>query len=400
MPEPPSSPLEGIRVLDFSRLLPGGYLTRLLADLGADVLKVEDTGKGDYARYTEPVVNGMSAKFLFLGQNKRSLSIDLKAQEGREIVRKLARGADVVVESFRPGVMERLELDHARLSETNPRLVFCSLTGYGPTSPHAEAAGHDLNYAALAGALSLNGAAEGAPMPLGVPISDIGVALFAAVGILAALRERDLHGRGRRIDATFLGAAVGFTAYELANLAAGTKHPGRGRSRLTGGLPSYQVYETSDGKHLAVAALEPKFWKPFCERIGRPGLAELDPWNDAYMPDAVAEVRRTMKMATLSEWVSRLGDLDCVTPVLDPDQVPDQEDVRHLGLVTPLEDRFGKRWLVRMPVPDPFGRGAPRCPPPLLGEHTHPVLSELGYSERERLDLEDRGVIKSSGQGK
>src|ERR671929_195422 len=260
-------PLEGIRVLDLSRLLPGGFCSLLLADFGADVVKVEDTGMGDYVRADEPA-------FQALNRGKRSIRIDLKHPEGRDVFLRLARDADVVLESFRPGVMDRLGVGYARLREENPRLVYCAITGHGQDGPFAARAGHDMNYLARVGLLDLTGEPDGPPIQAAGQIADLGGgALMAAFGILAALRERERSGEGQLVDVSMADGALSWLALVAAKYLADGQVPKRGSIELAGRLVCYRPYACKDG-WVTLGALEPKFWQAWCRGVGREDLIE------------------------------------------------------------------------------------------------------------------------------
>src|SRR5437773_7095517 len=320
-----SMPLTGIRILDLTRLLPGAYCTLLLADMGADVIKVEEPGAGDYMRWTPPLAGGQSALFNAINRNKRSVTLNLKADAGRDLLLRLVEGADVLVEGNRPGVMDRLGLGWEVVHARNPKLVMCSITGYGQDGPFAARAGHDLNYMATAGGLGLNGERGGPPVPLAVQVADIGGGgLQPAVAILAALVAVQRGEGGRWIDASMTDGAVGWLALAFAARAAGER-VARGDQRLAGRYACYRVYECKDGRHYSVAALEPKFWLALCEGLERPDLVELQYSEDASARAAVEEVFRSR---TRDEWEEVLGPLDaCCEPVLDLDEVPSHPQV-------------------------------------------------------------------------
>ena len=321
MPRP--APLAGLKVLDLSRLLPGPYATLVLADLGADVVKVEDPGLGDYARHMPPLVEGTSALFLALNRGKRSLALDLKAPADRETFLLLAEKADVVVESFRPGVMARLGVGYETLAARNRGLVFCSLSGFGQEGPYAGRAGHDLGYLALSGVLGLIDG-HGAPGQPNVQLADIaGGALVAVGGILAALWGRAGTGEGRWVDTSLTEGVMSVGAMFLGPFLAGHAEPPRaGRGVLSGERPCYALYPTADGRLLAVAALEPKFWSAFCGALGR---ADLEPFGLADGEEGArvqAEVRAILARRTLAEWTARFSAIDCcVEAVLEAEEV-------------------------------------------------------------------------------
>jgi alpha-methylacyl-CoA racemase len=345
-------PLSGVRVVDLTRLLPGAFCTQLLADMGADVIKVEEPETGDYMRWTPPLVAGQSALFDALNRNKRSAAVDLKTEAGRNTLLLLVDRADVLVEGNRPGVMARLGLGWDVLHARNPRLVMCSITGYGQDGPFAARAGHDLNYMAIAGALGLNGTRGGPPVPLSVQVADIGGGgLQPAVAILGALVAVRGGGEGRWIDVAMTDGALGWMALVFAAHAAGER-VARGDQRLAGRHACYRVYECKDGRFYSVAALEPKFWKALCEALGREDLVEQQYSEDLATQEVLEEIFRSH---TRDEWTEKLGALDaCCEPVLEIDEVASHPQVVARGV---LERR---------------GRG------PRLGEHTAEILRELG----------------------
>ena len=346
--------LDGIRVLDLTRLLPGAYCTQLLADMGADVVKVEEPERGDYMRWMPPLVDGQSVLFEALNRGKRSVSLDLKTDAGREAMLRLVDTARVLVEGNRPGVMARLGLGWDTLHERNPRLVVCSITGYGQTGPFAQRAGHDLNYMAIAGALGLNGPRGGAPVPLSVQVADIGGGgLQAAVAILGALLEVERGGEGRRLDVSMTDGAAGFMSLELAARAAG-EEVRRGDQRLGGRYACYRVYECADGRFYSVGALEPKFWAALCTALDRPDLVESQ-FSESL--ETQREVEAIFKSRTRDEWQRTLDGVDaCCEPVLDLDEVASHPQIAARGVL----DRSRR------------GR-APR-----LGEHTDELLRDAG----------------------
>jgi crotonobetainyl-CoA:carnitine CoA-transferase CaiB-like acyl-CoA transferase len=325
--------LEGLRVLDLTRLYPGPYATLVLADLGAQVDKLEDPRGGDYLRHGGPAqVGEVGAFFYALNRNKRSIALDLRRPEAAAAVAKLCRSYDVLVENFRPGVMERLGIGYERLSSENPRLVFCSLSGFGQTGPDRERSGHDLGYVARAGVLGYAGAPAGPPPVPGGQMADVGGALVAVSGILAALYARDRTGRGRHLDVSMTEAATAFFHLHLgARLAAGSAGAAlrRGEDLLNGGVPCYGVYRTSDGRYLAVGALEPQFWEAFCTAIGRPELSANGHDAGAAAERTRSEIAAAIAARPLAAWVEVFRTVDaCVEPVLEGDEV--LKDAQHL----------------------------------------------------------------------
>ncbi|HKW69397.1 MAG TPA: CaiB/BaiF CoA-transferase family protein [Candidatus Dormibacteraeota bacterium] len=350
-------PLTGIRVLDLTRLLPGAYCTQLLADMGADVIKVEEPGAGDYMRWTPPLVDGQSVLFNAVNRNKRSIVLNLKERRGRDALLRLVETADVLVEGNRPGVMQRLGLGWDVLHAQNPRLVMCSITGYGQDGPFARRAGHDLNYMAIAGGLGLNGERDGPPVPLSVQVADIGGGgLQPAVAILGALVEVQRGAEGRWIDASMTDGAIGWLGLVFAAQASG-EPVARGNQRLAGRYACYRVYECKDGRYYSVAALEPKFWQAVCAALERPDLVDLQYSEDETTQTTLEQI---FKRKTRDEWERKLSALDaCCEPVLDIDEVASHPQIAARRLLDPGESR----------------------PAPRLGEHTREVLSEVGIED-------------------
>jgi alpha-methylacyl-CoA racemase len=379
-------PLEGNRVLDLSRLLPGPYLTLILADLGADVVKVEDPRLGDYMRAAPPLRDGLGARFLAMNRDKRSLGLDLKAAAGREAFLRLAAGADVVLESFRPGVIDRLGVGFAALSARNPRLVLCSISGYGQDGPYRDRAGHDLNYIGLGGVLAMTGARGGPPVMPGVQIADIaGGALWGAVAILGALVGRTVTGKGAHLDISMTEGAMALLAAEQGNAAMGAR-PTRGTESLNGGLACYGVYRTRDGKHMTLGALEPKFWLAFNQAIGRTGdMGELAA-PPAEQERIRGEVQTIVATRTRDEWVAFLADKDVLCePMLEPEELR----AHALHAARRMFFELDGVTLMRTPVGPPVARRrAPR-----LGQHSDEVLAENGFSAEEIAALRRAGAI-------
>lgn len=379
--------LSDLKVVDLSRLLPGPFCTLLLADMGADVLKVESPGGGDYARYYPPMAGEYGAFFAGVNRNKRSVTLNLKDEQGVEVLQKLVAEADVLVESFRPGVMDRLGVGYETLKEINPGLIFCSISGYGQTGPMRERAGHDLNYMARAGLLEQNGRAGEAPVVPGFQLADIaGGALYAALGILGALHGRDRTGQGSHVDVSMTEGALSFHMPLHSSLAAGQDQQ-RGQGMLTGGLPSYNVYETADGEYLAVGALEPKFWMGFTQAIGMPELAG-DGMTAGEAGRGVREkVAKVLLEKTLDEWLEVFEAVDvCVEPVRSPAEALEDElfEARRMFF------KLAGVQHTRTPL-TPTERE--HTPAPGLGEHTDEVLASLGYSADEIAAMADAEVV-------
>ncbi|HWH45482.1 MAG TPA: CoA transferase [Thermoleophilaceae bacterium] len=392
------SALEGIRVLDLTRLLPGGFCTLLLADFGADVLKVEDTGMGDYVRWGPPHWDGAdpsagSALFLSLNRGKRSIRINLKEERGREVLLRLVREHDVLVESFRPGVLDRLGVGYERLREENPGLVYCAITGYGQDGPYTQRSGHDMNYLGLVGLLGLTGERGGPPIQAAGQIADLGGgALMAAFGILAALRERDRSGEGQLVDVSMADGSLAWLAMVAAKHLCDGAVPQRGDLELAGKFLCYRPYACSDG-WVTLGALEPKFWQAWCRGVGREDLIDVQfepPGSEAH-----AEVERVFLERTRDEWQAFASEHDCcLEPVLDLDEALDSELVRAREMVVTL-DQPGTSGVRQLGVPVKMSRtpGAPAGPGPALGEHTEEVLAAAGYDAGEIAALVEAGAV-------
>ena len=378
--------LEGVRILDLSRLLPGGFCSLLLADAGADVIKVEDTGMGDYVRWSPPYhgtdeqqgLGTRSALYLALNRGKRSIRLDLKSEGGREALLKLAEDADVVLESFRPGVLDRLGCGYEALRARNPRIVYCAITGYGQTGPNTTRAGHDTNYLALGGLLGLTGQADGPPVPAAGQIADLGGgALMGLFGILAALLERERSGEGQFVDVSMTDGAQSWLAMVAGAFLAGGRVPRRGEEMLNGGVACYVPYECADG-WVSVGALEPKFWQAFCAGVERPDLLEhqfTKPGSEGH-----AQIAEVFRAKTKAEWAAFNDEHDCcIEPVLDLDEALASELTREREMVVELEQpEIGPVRLLGMPVKFSRTPGDPTRPAPALGEHTSEVLREAG----------------------
>ena len=398
-------PLEGLRILDLSRLLPGGFCSLLLADLGADVVKVEDTGMGDYVRWAPPAFEGAedSAKgslFLALNRNKRSIRLNLKTGGGRDALLRLARDADVLLESFRPGVLDRLGVGYERLREVNPGLVYCAITGYGQSGPYVDRPGHDMNYLGLNGVLALTGDAGGPPVQAGAQIADLGGgALMAAFGILAALRHRDRTGEGQLVDISMLDGALSWLAMVAARVFAAGERPRRGHEVLGGAVVCYRAYACADG-WVTLGALEPKFWRAWCEGVGREDLVERQ--FDRVGSATHAEVERIFRERTRGEWRAFAGQHDCcLEPVLEVEEALESELVHAREMVIEFDQPgAGRVRGLGFPVKLSATPGRVRRPGPALGEHTHEVLAAAGYSEEQLRALEGEGAIAgAAGEG-
>jgi crotonobetainyl-CoA:carnitine CoA-transferase CaiB-like acyl-CoA transferase len=380
-------PLSGIRVLDLTRLLPGPFASLVLADLGAQVDKIEDTGPGDYLRITPPLVGDTSGIFLSLNRGKRSCCLDLKKASARDALLRMVDRADVLFEQFRPGVLDRLGIGHAVLRARNPRLVVCALTGYGQDGPLAQRAGHDIDYLARAGVLGFQGPPDAPPQPPGFQLADVGGGLWSVIGILAALQERARTGQGRVVDVAMVEASMGFASVGYGQLLSGHV-PERGREPLSGGLAIYNTYATRDGKHVALGALEPKFWGAFCAGAGL--QADFSALVPGPHQKALRETLATLFASrTRAEWeaFSRQHDC-CLEPVLEPGELVDDEHLKARRLFFEMDSPWGKLRQLRTPLAD---RTSTPAPPPRAGEHTDVMLREAG--------LDDAAIAAMRGEG-
>ena len=379
-----SQALSRFRMLDLSRQLPGPFCSMLLADLGMDVVVV--------ASPNDP----MGAGIPLLARNKRSLTLNLKAPEGRDIFHRLAREADVVLEGGRPGGARKLGVDWETLRALNPRLVYCSISGYGQSGPYRDRVGHDVNYLGFAGVLDVTGVRGGEPVIPGVQIADVGGgALMAAAGIMAALLARDRTGEGQYVDIGMMDGAGAWQVLNLFNQVVQAAPQRRGETMLTGQHPCYALYETKDGRWVTVGALEPHFWRNLCHELDMPELVEQQFAGGAVRDEMFRRVRAKFKERTMAEWVARLADKDiCFGPVATVAEMLDDPQLRHREMVVEQPDRRGER---RVTLGNPLKLSATpptfRTPPAEFGAHTDEVLATLGYSIDDVAALRARGVV-------
>ncbi len=391
-----AGPLVGLKVLDLSRLLPGPFCSMLLADLGADVLKIEDPQVGDYMRWWGPRVKKHSAFFLMLNRNKKSMKLNLKRASGKEVFFRLVREYDVVLEGFRPGVMEKLGIGYDALKQENPAIIYCAITGYGHTGPYRDKAGHDLNYLSIAGVLSTTGIKAGAPVIPGVQIADIGGgAMLAALAILAACMEQRQTGKGQFVDVSMLDGSFAWLPMAVGSLMAEGDDARPGESLLTGGYACYRVYETKDGHYMGLAALEPKFWEAFCRSVKRKDLIDHQFAEGEKQDELIAEITAIFRKRTRHEWTRFFKDHDCCCePVNSVSQALSDPQVlaRDMILETdhPTEGRIKQ---IGIPVKFSKTLGEIRLPAPDHGEHTAEILRGLGYEKGQIEKMEEEGII-------
>jgi alpha-methylacyl-CoA racemase len=390
-------PLSGIRILDLSRLVPGAYASQMMADFGADVIKVEEPGSGDYSRSMSPYgPGGMGLYFLALNRNKRSMTLNLKSKQGREIFLRMVDKADVVLESFRPGVLERLGLGYEQLKEKNVGIIYCAISGYGQDGPYQLRAGHDLNYAGYAGLLHYNRSSHGEPVMPPTQFGDLaGGGQMAMIGILTALVGRAQTGEGRKVDASMTEGLLSLSSLSATTYLNTGKTPRPGQSALDGGLPCYSIYETQDGKYVTLAALEPKFWQTFCMHVGHLELLPFHmPVGSAESNEARDVLKTIFKARTRDEWLTELAEIDaCVGPVYDIGEALNDAQAQARGVsVAGNIDGEPFHSLASFPrISDVTIEQ--RYAPPRLGEHTGEFLHEVGYSDADIAQFQEEGII-------
>lgn len=367
----------------------------MLADMGADIVRIEAPDRPDLARMTPPFEGEVSAAHAWLNRSKRSLALNLKAPGAVEVVKRLVMDYDIVLEQFRPGVMDRLGVGYEALRAANPRVIYCALTGYGQSGPYRDRAGHDNNYLALSGVLSHSGTVEGGPPPLGVQIADVsGGSKNAVIGILAAVIHRERTGEGQFVDVSMFDGAVAMNAFAASQCLASGEAPTRESMLLNGGS-HYGCYRTKDGRYLSVGSLEPKFWEGFCEAIGRSDLiARLSEPGPAMAP-VIAEIRAVIAARTLAEWVAVFAGRDvCVEPVLDLNETFAHPQVRARDMVVEVPRDGGgvsrqAGSAIRFSSEAPVYRYAGRP----LGADTEAVLREAGYDDGGIAALRAAGAL-------
>ncbi|MHA1299019.1 MAG: CaiB/BaiF CoA transferase family protein [Candidatus Helarchaeota archaeon] len=394
-------PLEGIKVLDLSRLLPGPFATLLLGDLGADILKIEDNIQGDYTRWREPYLDTLDGKkinfaFYCLNRNKKAMTLNLKTEMGQNIFYKLARTTDVILESFRPGVVKRLGIDYNTIKEINPKIIYCSLSGYGQNGPYSHMPGHDLNYISVAGLGKLTGEYLGHPHPPGIQVADLGGGMNCVIAILSALIAREKFGIGQYIDVSMQDGVIYWLVRKFGEFLVNKREPKTGGERLTGALPNYNIYETKDGKFLAIGALEDKFWKNLCNELGCPQYNEENPPSDSMRNEIINVLKEKFKEKTRDEWFQLLKDKDvCVSKVNEFGDVLEDEHIKSRNMI--IEFNSPKLGPKTKMIGFPFKLSETPCKvrfdAPSYGEHTIEILKSLGYNDRDIQHFKNHNVI-------
>lgn len=389
-------PLSSLKILDFSTLVPGPFASLLLADLGADVLRVESPTRPDLIRMLPPFDDGCSTSHAYLNRNKRSLALDLKQPGALEVVHRLVAEYDILLEQFRPGVMDKLGLSYEALKAINPRLIYVSITGYGQTGPYRNRAGHDLNYLAVSGLASYTGRRNSGPLPLGMQVADIaGGSLHGVVGLLAAVVQRQQTGQGQQVDISMTDCAFSLHAMAGAGFLAGGVEPEMEDQVLNGGS-FYDYYRTRDGGWLSVGSLEPQFMQQFCAQLGRPELASRGLSPKAEDQRALKrELEIEIEKRDLADWQQRFASVDaCIEPVLGLAEAIEHPQLKARGVVTevPREGKPAQRQIA-CPIRFSDALDAPRYIGVTVGAHSAEVLREIGYSEEQIAELKTGKVL-------
>jgi len=391
-------PLSGVKIIDLSRQLPGPFATMTLADFGADVIKIEDTKSGDSFRQTEPQKNGISIRHLQLNRNKRSLAINLKSAEGKEVFLKLAARSDVILEQFRPGVVDRLGIDYASVKRINPKIVYCSLSGFGQVSPFRNLTAHDPNYLALSGVMSLLGRRNEEPAMTGPQLADITAAHMVTSGILMALRKAEMSNEGAYIDISLFDSAFSLAVTAMCSYLGSGHAPSRGEERHNGKYPWSDIYRTGDGHYLTISAIEEHFYVNLCRALGHEDWLALQYADESTQEQIRSEMKRIFLTRTRDAWFDFLKDQDvCVGPVLSVSEAASSSQVLDREtLVSHRHPIAGDIQLMRSPIRMSHTDTSVRMGAPLLGEHSIDILRGLGCGEAQISALLEAGVVLTS----
>lgn len=392
-------PLLGIRILDLTRLYPGPLATMMLGDMGADVIKIEDISSPDYMRFYPPYIGDQSAGFLAVNRSKRSIALNLKNQTGRDIFWKLAATADIVVEPFRPGVLDDMGLGYERTCKIKPEIIYISLTGYGQNGPYAGHAGHDINFIGYSGILAATATAQTGPVLPGPQLGDIaGGAYMTVIACLAALWASKTTGKGQKVDVSMLDGLLPLMTLQMAHTWSTQTGFAPGEAPLSGGLACYGVYRCRDGKYMALGILEEKFWKKFCDMARRPDWEEQFLVHGDDAKKLRSEIAALFLTSTRKEWTRKAAELDiCLTPVLEPGEIEDDPHIRTRSMI--IEQNHpacGKVKGIGPPIKFSQTPAQPSRPAPALGQDTAGILSEIGYVPDQIEALENDGVILTS----
>lgn len=388
--------LAGLRILDATRLLPGAFCTQIMADMGAEVIKIEHPDGGDYNRSFPPIAKEESGSYLLLNRNKKSLTLNLKSETGREIFCELIKTTDIFIEGFRPGVMDRLGLGYDHLKTLRPELIYCAISGYGQTGPYRLKPGHDLNYMAIAGALPLFGKAGEGPMVPGLSIADVGGgSLTAIAGVLAAVISRHTSGKGQYVDISMTDGAMSWLSLHGADYLYGGIEPKGGERPFIGQAPCYNIYQCKDEKYVALGIIEEHFWQRFCDAVGLSELKDQQ-WPEGEDAARQFEILRTLFAdKTQSEWLAFLDPADIPFTAVNTmeDALADpqmQNREMALSMEHPVEGNIPQ---LGFPIKLSDTPCQLTLPPPLLGEHNEELLSTLGYDAAAQQGLKQQKVI-------
>lgn len=393
------APLQGLKVIEIGVAMAGPYCGMMLADYGADVIKIERTDQGDESRNWAPFFEGrMSHYFAAVNRNKKSLAVDLKSKEGRAIVERLVLDADVLIDNFRPGALERAELGYEMLHRKNPRLIYCSITGYGATGPLKDERANDVAMQAYAGGMSITGEAGRGPVKMGISVADIGAGMFATTGVLLALQMRNVTGKGQRVDTSLLEGQIAMLSYHYTAYFASGKSPERKGSSAQGLVP-YQAFKASDG-WMVVAVFTDRMWRDLCSALGMPEWGDDARFNSPQRrmvnrETIITALTEIFARESVAAWRARLAPLGIpCTPVLPIDQVVQEEQVQARDMIVEVETS-GSHKLRMAGVPIKFSNaaGGVRTGPPRLGEHSKEIMKSLGYTDPELQRLVKEGVV-------
>ena len=392
-----SSALDGVKILDFTRLIPGPFGTQVLADFGADIIKVEDLGAGDYTRHLPPMRKEIGAFFYAFNRNKQSLRLNMKSEKAREIIARLVGqgGYDVVIEGFRPGVAAKLGIDYATLSQISDRVITASLPGFGSGSSKATEAAHDLSALAMSGILATGGHPESGPAIMGIQVDDLVSGLYLAIGVLSAVLHRQRTGQGQHVEVAMADAAIALNAAALIGAAVTGQNEGFREHVLTGRCVCYQIYRTADNRYLSFAAVEPKFWINACDAMGLPELYNLQ-FDEAVKGNETFEkIREIIAGKSLSRWREVFDGVDaCVEPVATQQEALADEYFRKQGMVREFEhETEGVLPIIAQPIQMEKTPQSVRLLPQLPGEQNRLILQSVEYSASEIDELIAAGVI-------
>ena len=368
----------------------------MLADLGAEVIKIEEPGRGDYIRDFPPKLKNEGAYFLTVNRNKKSMTLNLRQSRGKQLFFDLVKGADVVLEGFRPGVMEKLDLGYNDLAKINPGIIVCSISGYGQDGPFVEKAGHDLNYLSIAGITGFSGTRNGTPVISGVQIADIGGGgMLAAYCILAAIIAREKTGKGQYIDVAMMDGALAWMCMYAGKYFADGKTTRPSSELLTGQFACYNVYKAKDGRFMSLGALEPQFWAAFCRAVEREDLIPIQFAPGDKADELIREVEKIFSERTREQWIDLLQDVDCCCePVNTFDEAFSHPQVVARNMIVEMEHPT-EGTIRQINFPGKFSKtpAEMRLAPPLLGQHTEEILKELGITGDEMIALEKARTI-------